>query len=44
MTALTETPTRTYPSYSRNILQRVEGIKFFEFSDRDVVRHPDDRQ
>jgi phosphate starvation-inducible PhoH-like protein len=25
---------------ARNILQRVEGIKFFEFGDRDVVRHP----
>ena len=25
---------------ARNILHRVEGIKFFEFSDRDVVRHP----
>jgi len=25
---------------ARNILSRVEGIKFFEFSDRDVVRHP----
>jgi len=25
---------------ARNILMGVEGIKFFEFSDRDVVRHP----
>src|SRR5436305_4436284 len=25
---------------ARNILQRVEGIKFFDFTDRDVVRHP----
>src|SRR6266480_2756524 len=25
---------------ARNILLGVEGIKFFEFSDRDVVRHP----
>src|SRR3954449_2781937 len=25
---------------ARNILQGVEGIKFFEFGDRDVVRHP----
>jgi len=25
---------------ARNILQRVEGIKFFEFGDKDVVRHP----
>ena len=25
---------------SRNILRNVEGIKFFEFTDRDVVRHP----
>jgi phosphate starvation-inducible PhoH-like protein len=25
---------------ARNILRGVEGIKFFEFSDRDVVRHP----
>jgi phosphate starvation-inducible PhoH-like protein len=25
---------------ARNILRDVEGIKFFEFSDKDVVRHP----
>ena len=25
---------------ARNILMGVEGIKFFEFGDRDVVRHP----
>ena len=25
---------------SRNILRNVEGIKFFEFTDKDVVRHP----
>ena len=25
---------------SRNILQGVEGIKFFDFNERDVVRHP----
>ncbi len=25
---------------AREILRNVEGIKFFEFSDRDVVRHP----
>jgi phosphate starvation-inducible protein PhoH and related proteins len=25
---------------SRNILERVEGIRFFDFTDRDVVRHP----
>jgi phosphate starvation-inducible PhoH-like protein len=25
---------------SRNILEGVEGIRFFDFSDRDVVRHP----
>jgi len=25
---------------ARSILSRVEGIKFFDFSDRDVVRHP----
>jgi phosphate starvation-inducible PhoH-like protein len=24
----------------RNILNNVEGIRFFDFSDRDVVRHP----
>ncbi len=25
---------------ARNILHKVEGIRFFDFSDRDVVRHP----
>ena len=25
---------------ARQILTNVEGIKFFDFSDRDVVRHP----
>ncbi len=25
---------------ARNILQNTEGIRFFDFSDRDVVRHP----
>ncbi|HKO01958.1 MAG TPA: PhoH family protein [Thermoanaerobaculia bacterium] len=25
---------------ARNILQNVEGIKFFDFNERDVVRHP----
>src|SRR5437763_14571201 len=25
---------------ARNILHGVEGMKFFDFSDRDVVRHP----
>jgi phosphate starvation-inducible PhoH-like protein len=25
---------------ARNILRGVEGIKFFEFGDKDVVRHP----
>jgi phosphate starvation-inducible PhoH-like protein len=24
----------------RNILSHVEGIKFFDFNERDVVRHP----
>jgi phosphate starvation-inducible PhoH-like protein len=24
----------------RNILHDTEGIRFFDFSDRDVVRHP----
>ena len=24
----------------RRILEGIEGIKFFDFSDRDVVRHP----
>ena len=25
---------------ARQILRNVEGIKFFEFGDKDVVRHP----
>jgi phosphate starvation-inducible PhoH-like protein len=25
---------------ARNILSNVDGIRFFDFSDRDVVRHP----
>jgi phosphate starvation-inducible PhoH-like protein len=25
---------------ARNILDNVEGIRFFDFTDRDVVRHP----